>query len=132
MMMAQVLEQEGYCAEYASVDKLASEYLEIVEKKGVQVVVISALPPGATAHARYIVKRLRSRFPELRVIVGLWTMPGTLERAKERLGSTGTTVVAGSLEQAAEELRQVVQPLMVTAASGGATPVGAGVGAKEK
>jgi predicted PurR-regulated permease PerM len=117
MMMAQVLEREGYCAEYASVDKLASEYLEIVEKKGVQVVVISALPPGATAHARYIVKRLLSRFPELKVIVGLWTMTGSMERSKERLASAGTTVVVGSLEKGVEELRQVVQPLMVAAAS---------------
>jgi predicted PurR-regulated permease PerM/methanogenic corrinoid protein MtbC1 len=113
MMMAQVLEQEGYCAEYASVDKLASEYVEIVEKKGVQVVIVSALPPGATTHARYIVKRLRGRFPELKVIVGLWTNFGSLERAKQRLESAGTSLVVGSLEKAAEELRQVVQPLMV-------------------
>jgi len=53
----------------------------------------------------------------LRVIVGLWTNPGSLERAKERLASTGTTVVVGSLEEAAEELRQVVQPLMVAGVS---------------
>jgi len=117
MMMAQVLEREGYCAEYASVDKLASEYLEIVERKGVQVVIVSALPPGATTHARYIVKRLRSRFPEVKIVVGLWTNFGSLERAQQRLASAGTTAVVGSLEKAAEELRQVVQPLMVTAAA---------------
>jgi predicted PurR-regulated permease PerM/methylmalonyl-CoA mutase cobalamin-binding subunit len=119
MMMAQVLEQEGYCAEYASVDKLASEYVEIVEKKGVQVVIVSALPPGATTHSRYIVKRLRQRFPDLKIIVGLWTVPGALERAKERLGSAGTKLVVGSLEKAVEEVRQVVQPLIVTEAATG-------------
>jgi predicted PurR-regulated permease PerM len=117
MMLAQVLEQEGYCGEYASVDKLASEYVELVEKKNVQVVVISALPPGATTHSRYLVKRLRSRFPELKIIVGLWTVPGALERAKQRLSSAGTSLVVGSLEKAVEELRQVVQPLMVTTAA---------------
>ena len=117
MMLAQVLEREGYCAEYASVDKLASEYVELVEKKAVQVVVISALPPGATTHSRYLVKRLRSRFPELKIIVGLWTVPGNLERAKQRLTSAGTPLVVGSLERAVEELRQVVQPLMVVGAA---------------
>jgi predicted PurR-regulated permease PerM/methylmalonyl-CoA mutase cobalamin-binding subunit len=117
MMLTQVLEQEGYCAEYASVDKLASEYVQLVEKKNVQVVVISALPPGATTHSRYLVKRLRQRFPDLKIIVGLWTVPGALERAKQRLSSAGTSLVVGSLEKAVEQLRQVVQPLLVTEAA---------------
>lgn len=118
MMLAQVLEHEGYCAEYVSVDRLASEYLELVEKKGAQVVIISALPPAAVTHARYLVKRLRNRFPELRIIVGLWTVEGNLERARERLSSAGATRVTASVEDAVEQVRQVVQPLLVA----GATP----------
>jgi predicted PurR-regulated permease PerM/methylmalonyl-CoA mutase cobalamin-binding subunit len=117
MMLAQVLEHAGYCAEYASVDRLASEYLELVERKGVQVVIISALPPAAVTHARYLVKRLRSRFPDLKIIVGLWTMTGSLERATERLTSAGTSQVVPTIEQAAEQLRQTVQPLLVTDAA---------------
>ena len=78
---------------------------------------ISALPPGATTHSRYLVKRLRSRFPDLKIIVGLWTVPGNLERAKKRLSSAGTPLVVGSLEKAVEELRQVVQPLLVAEAA---------------
>jgi methylmalonyl-CoA mutase cobalamin-binding subunit len=119
LMLAQILEHEGYCAEYVSVEKLASEYVELVEKKNVQVVMISALPPAATTHARYIVKRLRQRFPELKIIVGLWTVPGALERAKERLSSAGSSLVVGSLGKAVEELRQVVQPLIVTEGAAG-------------
>jgi predicted PurR-regulated permease PerM len=114
MMLAQLLEQEGYCAEYVSVEKLASEYLQLVETKGVEVVMISALPPAAVTHARYIVKRLRGRFPDIKIIVGLWTSGGNLEKAKARLESAGTNLVVGSLEQAIEELRQVVQPLMLS------------------
>jgi methylmalonyl-CoA mutase cobalamin-binding subunit len=114
MMLAQLLEQAGYCAEYVSVEKLASEYVELVEKKGVQVVMISALPPAAVTHARYLVKRLRGRFPDLKIIVGLWTTSGNLERAKLRLKSAGTDLVVNSLEKAIEQLRQTVAPLMVT------------------
>jgi methylmalonyl-CoA mutase cobalamin-binding subunit len=116
MMVAQVLEHGGYCAEYVSVDRLASEYVELVEKKGAQVVIISALPPGAVAHARYLLKRLRARFPELRIIVGLWTVEGTLERGRERLASAGATSVTTSIEGAVEQVRQVVQPLMLAGA----------------
>jgi predicted PurR-regulated permease PerM/methylmalonyl-CoA mutase cobalamin-binding subunit len=113
MMLAQVLEREGYCAEYVSVERLASEYVELVEKKGVQVVMISALPPAAVTHARYLVKRLRARFPDLKVIVGLWTMRGNLERARERLEQTGSNLVVDSIEHAVEQLRQTVQPLIL-------------------
>jgi hypothetical protein len=117
MMLAQLLEQDGYCAEYVSVEKLASEYLQIVETKGVQVVIVSALPPAAVTHARYIVKRLRARFPDLKIIVGLWTTAGNLEKARLRLESSGTNLVVNSLEKAIEQLRQTVQPLMVTSSS---------------
>jgi methanogenic corrinoid protein MtbC1 len=113
MMLAQVLEHEGYCAEYVSVEKLASEYIELVEKKGAQVVFVSALPPAAVTHARYIVKRLRSRFPNLKIIVGLWAAEGNLNRASQRLASAGTDLVVGSIEEAREKLRQTVQPLLV-------------------
>ena len=117
MMLAQVLEHDGYCAEYVSVEKLASEYIELVEKRGVQIVFVSALPPAAVTHARYIAKRLRSRFPDLKIIVGLWAAEGDIERARQRLASAGTDLVVGSMEDAREKLRQTVQPLLVGAKS---------------
>jgi predicted PurR-regulated permease PerM/methanogenic corrinoid protein MtbC1 len=114
MMMAQILMQEGYASEYVSVDKLASEYIDLVEKKNVEVVMVSALPPAAATHARYIVKRLRMKFPELKIVVGLWTLKGELKRSKQRLGAAGADAAVASLEEAVEQLRQVVQPLLVT------------------
>jgi 3-deoxy-D-manno-octulosonic-acid transferase len=86
-----------------------------VEEKKVQVVIVSTLPPGAVTHARYIVKRLRTRFPDLKIIVGLWTVHGTLERARQRLESAGTNLVVGSFQSAIEQLRQTVEPLRVSA-----------------
>jgi CheY-like chemotaxis protein len=122
MILAQVLEHEGYSAQFVSVEKLASECLELVERNNVQVVVISALPPAAVTHARYIAKRLRARFKELKIIVGLWTVEGNLERARHRLRAAGADDVVNTLEQAVEQLRQTVQPLIVAEA---AEPVGA-------
>jgi predicted PurR-regulated permease PerM len=113
-MLTQILTEHGYCAEYLSSEKLASEYLETVEQKNVQVVIISALPPAAVTHARYLVKRLRGRFPELKIIVGLWTAVGSLERAKGRLESAGTSIVVSTLQAAVEQVRQTVLPLIVT------------------
>lgn len=114
MMLTQVLMNQGYCSEYVSAEKLASEYLDLVESKKVQVVIISALPPAAVTHARYLVKRLKGRFPDLKIIVGLWTTQGSLERAKGRLENSGIVGVVATLEGAIEQVRQTVLPLMVT------------------
>jgi predicted PurR-regulated permease PerM/methylmalonyl-CoA mutase cobalamin-binding subunit len=117
IILAQILEQQGYCSQCVSVEKLASEYIDLVEKNNAQVVVISALPPAAVTHARYIAKRLRARFPELKIVVGLWTLPGNMERARHRLRAAGADAVVGTLEQAVEQVRQIVQPLIVAEAA---------------
>lgn len=114
MMLSQVLVQQGYCSEYVSAEKLASEYLDLVESKNVQVVVISALPPAAVTHARYLVKRLRGRFRDIKIIVGLWTVKGSLERPKDRLESAGTNAIVLTLGDGIEQVRQTVLPLVVT------------------
>ena len=33
---------------------------------------IAALPPGGLVQARYLCKRLRARFPHLKIVVGRW------------------------------------------------------------
>lgn len=113
MMLTQVLLRHGYCARYISVEKLASEYVQIVQEMNVQVVIISALPPAASTHARYIVKRLRQKLPDLKILVGLWTSCGEMKRPRERLKTAGTDLVVGCLADALAQLRQVVEPLLL-------------------
>ncbi|HSI32976.1 MAG: AI-2E family transporter [Phycisphaerae bacterium] len=115
VMLSQLLDRRGYRAEYVSVEKLASEYVQMVEEKGAQVVFVSALPPAAVTHARYIVKRLRAKLPDLKVIVGLWTLCGedTVRKAKARIAAAGTDLTVCNLEDAIEQLRQVVAPLLI-------------------
>lgn len=48
--------------------KLAEQVAEI----GPQLVVLSHLPPAGFTTARYLVRRLRARFPELPIFVGRW------------------------------------------------------------
>ncbi|MEQ1634552.1 MAG: hypothetical protein ABL997_19380, partial [Planctomycetota bacterium] len=47
---------------------------------------ISALPPLALANARKACRQLRAAHPGVRIVVGLWTEDGPLERAAARLG----------------------------------------------
>ena len=73
IMLAQLLELRGYCAMPVSRTSLASEMLSEVEKHNADVVVVSALPPAAVAHARYLCKRLQAENAERNTIVALWT-----------------------------------------------------------
>jgi methanogenic corrinoid protein MtbC1 len=85
LMLAQLLEHRGYCAYVVSQTRLASEMLHEIEKKHADVVVVSALPPAAVAHARYLCKRVEADHPHLKMIVGLWTFSGNIDKARERI-----------------------------------------------
>ena len=115
LMLAQLLEFRGYGAFPMSVTKLASELVEAVEKKAAHVVVVSAMPPAAVAHSRYLCKRLHARFPDINMIVGLWTMKGDLEKARERVTCIAGVQVSSTFAGALEQIGQLAQPVIVAA-----------------
>jgi predicted PurR-regulated permease PerM len=115
LMLAQILEFRGYCASAQSVTKLASELVEAVEKKDAHVVVVSAMPPAAVAHSRYLCKRLHARFPDINMVVGLWTMKGDLKKAKERVTCVEAVQVTTSFKSALAHIGQMAQPVIVAA-----------------
>ena len=113
LMLAQVLEMTGCLVQTISVTALASEMVDLVEQHKADVVCISAMPPAAATHARYLCKRLRGRFPDANLIVGLWNVKGDLSKARERIGCGPATRVVGTLADAQEEIRRLIQPLLL-------------------
>ena len=107
MMLAHVLETNKCVVEAVSLTSLASEMIDFVERRQADVICVSATPPGAMMHARYLCKQLRRRFPKVNLVVGLWDMHGDLSKATERIGY-GATVVA-TLADAQEQIRLVSQ-----------------------
>ena len=81
-MLAQVLETRSCVVQAVSVTSLASEMVDLVERRKADVVCISATPPAAVMHARYLCKHLRRRFPKVKLVVGLWDAQGDLSKAK--------------------------------------------------
>jgi hypothetical protein len=92
-----------------SLASLASA-VDLVEQHKPDVVCISATPPAAAMHGRYLCKRLRGRFPKLNLVVGLWDAQGDLNKAKERIGC-GVTVVA-TLADAQKHIHLLIPPLL--------------------
>jgi hypothetical protein len=73
----------------------------VVEQSNPGAIVISAVPPDAVTSAIYLLRGMRRKFPQLKVIVGLWA-PGA---SAERLKAAGATEVATRLRDVAGMLR---------------------------
>jgi hypothetical protein len=58
---------------------------------------IGSLPPGGFAHTRYLCKRLRTRLPKTKIIVGRWGLKGNLEANHEQLTEAGADHVETTL-----------------------------------
>jgi predicted PurR-regulated permease PerM len=102
LMLAQLLERRGLRALNVEVGVLAGEMLEAVGQHAASVVFVSVVPPSTVTHARYLCKRLRQRFPELRIVVGLWGVESP--KPRERMLAAGANAVVSSLEQALAHL----------------------------
>jgi AI-2E family transporter len=109
MILAQVLETSGCRAQAISVSALAGEMVDLVAQcTAADVICISATPPAAVMHARYLSKRLRGLFPVAKMIVGLWDLQGDLHKSKERIGCDA--IVVATLAAAQEQIRTLIQP----------------------
>ncbi len=113
MMLGQLLEMRGYCVAVVSVTQLASEMVETVQKAKADLVCVSAVPPAAVTHARYLCKRLHGKLADIDMVVGLWGTTGDLKRAKDRIACVHNVQIAGQFRQAVDLVHQMVQPKML-------------------
>jgi predicted PurR-regulated permease PerM len=98
-MFRQALDATRYTLEVVSPEVLTAEVLSLVEQQGVGLICIAALPPGASAPTRYLCKRLRARFPALKIVVGRWGFTGNRHEDRRRLLAAGADEVALSLRE---------------------------------
>ncbi len=104
-MLGQVLERLGYAVVALPPVNSSMEVLEALAGEPGDVVCISALPPFALINARSLSKGLRSRFPELRILVGLWGFSGGGIKADERLAKAFSVDVVTTIGEAVERIR---------------------------
>jgi predicted PurR-regulated permease PerM len=113
LMLANLLNHQGYSASSVSADTLASERIDSISATDAHVAVISSMPPNALAHARYLCKRIQTRFPEMRVVVGMWNAEGNLDRLRKRLSNDPRVQLVSQLDEALTAIHQAVQPLLM-------------------
>ena len=88
---------------------LASELVSLVQQRGVSVVCLADLPPSPSSKTRYLVKRLRAAFPELRILVGRWGPPALADESTQALRDAGANHVASTLAQTRDYLGGLVE-----------------------
>ncbi|HEX4142296.1 MAG TPA: AI-2E family transporter [Pirellulales bacterium] len=121
VMLGQLLAADGIHLMLVSVQALAGEMLAQVSDEAPAVVCVSALPPLAAMHARYLCKRLRPKFPQLKIVVGLWQAGGSSKKAQDRLAKIGIDRFVTSLAEATQYLAHFVASQRLLAGNGAAT-----------
>ena len=75
----------------------ASELIGLVREQQVTAVVIADLPPSPPSRTRYLVRRLRTAFPDLRIVAGRWAPEALADDGRRELVADGASHVSSSL-----------------------------------
>jgi predicted PurR-regulated permease PerM len=104
IMLAQLLQAAGFEARTVSLDAGA-----IAAAARPDIIFLSALPPFARARARRVYNNLRSRYPNLRIMIGMWNYRDDQAQAARQISR-------GEVSEAATTLAQAVSLVQAAAA----------------
>jgi hypothetical protein len=107
LMLAQLSEKRGIHTRVVSAEALASERLEQAGGEKIEVVSVVSLAPDGFLYVRYLCKRLREQFPELRIVAAILVYDDAADVRKTELGASANEV-AGSLNEAAKQIQSLV------------------------
>jgi predicted PurR-regulated permease PerM len=96
-MLSQLIDDMPASVEIHPTRLLASEVVGIVEKGQYAVICIADLPPSPPSKTRYIVRRLRASFPDLRIVVGRWAPAALADENTQLLRESGASQVHSTL-----------------------------------
>lgn len=103
-MVVSLLHRKGLAAASASATLVSGELLEWVGKAEADAICITAVAPTTIYHARYLCRKLRSRFIDLPLVIALWGIGGESEDIVGMLKECGASEVVRSVGDAASRL----------------------------
>jgi len=114
-MLAQLLRKHGLGAQAAPSDEVSRSAISRLDTTGVAMVCVTyAELIGSPPHMRYLLRRVRQRFPLCPILVGFWEPDDALLQDLSALEMTGASEVTTSLHEAVlkcmEEAHRVEQP----------------------
>ena len=109
-MLRQLLTPCGCVMEIIQDTESSLQVVERVAAQAPALVLVSHLPPEGSTLARYLVRRLRSQFAELPILVGRWGGADGSASAVERLMAVGASRVVFTLADARARIVSVALP----------------------
>lgn len=106
LMFRQMLDPTRYDVQVTSDAVLTSEVIALIGQKSPALIFIATVSPGGLSQTRYFCKRVRARFPNLKIAVGRWGM-GSEDRNSILLA--GADTVGNTLIETREQVIQLCQ-----------------------
>jgi predicted PurR-regulated permease PerM len=110
-MFAQLMDPDLWEVRIAAAENLSSEILQMAEEWKPDILCVASLPPGGLARTRYLCKRLRLRFPEVKMVVGRWGAKGDLEEYQKQFADASVDSVETRLLDTRDHLQAWVPVL---------------------
>lgn len=97
-MLAHSLQLEGLPAVVRAPGSVTSRYVAGLELEGVQVVLLSFFSRDPDAAARNLIRRIRARWPQAKIVLGLWGVPTDALDDRRREALAADAIVASIKE----------------------------------
>ncbi|RXH42703.1 hypothetical protein XH94_00990 [Bradyrhizobium zhanjiangense] len=108
-MLAHALAFEGIAAASQPAASINADYLAKLDLKGADIVCLSYFTPNPAIPARHACRRLRRRWPNLRIVLALWKAPPEL-LTDESLAALKADAVVTSVEEAVRRIHRIIDP----------------------
>jgi predicted PurR-regulated permease PerM len=120
-MLAHALAMEGIASDFLPAAEVNADYLAKLDLKGANVVCLSYFTPSPGIPARHGCRRLRRRWPDVRIVLALWNAPPEL-LTNESIGALKVDAVVTSVEEAVRRIHRIVNPEEAKAAQEASLP----------
>ncbi|MBS7700307.1 MULTISPECIES: AI-2E family transporter [unclassified Chelatococcus] len=120
-MLAHALAIEGIAADFHPPASMNADYLAKLDLKGADVVCLSYFTSRPNTPARHACRRLRRRWPDLRIVLALWNAPPEL-LTDESVEALRADAVVTSVQEAVLRIHRIVNPEEAKAAQEAALP----------
>jgi len=106
LMIRQLLDSTRYEVEIIPDAMLTGEVVARIGEKNPAMILVAAVAPGGLAQTRYLCKRVRARFPNLKIAVGRW---GTETDDSDSMVLAGADKVGTTMVEIHEQIIQLCQ-----------------------
>jgi len=107
IMLAQLLQGAGFEAKAIPVER-DSRVGAIAAAEHRDILFLSGLPPFARGRSRRVYNTVRSRYPKLRIMIGLWNYRDDQAQAAQQISHDEVNVAATTLAQAVAQVQAAV------------------------